>query len=216
MNILQRKPHHHPAPAHELFVCLIDFTKFDPMTRSFTAFFLLLLAGCVTQRTSTSTITTSEYDPARNETSYLVVPLGSAYIPGKWTKTHFNTVSNQQFFTNKDTIILALAFTPCTGYEFNTTGSKKGFDFVKAFYEWDSKYFVDQGLKRSVLETDSTNKFMIYRIYSESKGSLIDTYFLAGEKNGSASNFSITVTDKWTNDEKVAFLKKLFLTKKEG
>jgi hypothetical protein len=41
----------------------------------------------------------------------------------------------------------------------------------------------------------------------------MDSYFLIGEKNGDASNFSISITDKWKEDEKVEFLKKLFLNK---
>lgn len=57
-------------------------------------------------------------------------------------------------------------------------GAEAGYNFIKAFYEWDSKYFVEShGLKRQVLESDSINHFMIYRIFGQiEKESLIHTF----------------------------------------
>jgi hypothetical protein len=175
---------------------------------------LLLLTNCATQRTST--IVGGDYNKTENETDYFVLPYGSVTLPGKWDKTNYNTISRQQFFRNQDSVIIAIAFGRFNKYEFNMDGSKTGNNFVKAYYEWDSKYFVDShGLKRQPLENDSTNNFMIYRIYGQIEKGEFDTYFLIGEKNGNTSNFSISDTDKWTENEKVDFLKNLFLTKKE-
>ncbi len=71
------------------------------------------------------------------------MPYGTVTIPGKWDKGHQNSISHQQFFTNKDSVKIAIAFGSIKNYEFNLTGAKTGFSFVKAFYEWDSKYFVE-------------------------------------------------------------------------
>lgn len=174
----------------------------------------ILLANCATQRTSA--IVGGKYDQEKNETDYFVLPYGSVTLSGKWDKTRYNTISKQQFFRNQDSVDLAIAFLRFNSYEFNVNGSKKGYEFVKAFYEWDSNYFVDSyGLSRETLVSDSTNNFMIYRIYGNYDEGDFDTYFLIGEKNGNTSNFSISFTDKWTEDERIGFLKDLFLAKKE-
>lgn len=174
---------------------------------------LAFVVSCATQRTST--LVGGEYNDTKNETDYFVLPYGSVTLPGKWEKTDYNTISRQQFFRNQDSVIIAIAFGRFNKYEFNTEGSKTGFDFVKAYYEWDSKYFVNSHrLKRQQIESDSINNFMIYRIYGQIEKDDFDTYFLIGEKNGNTSNFSISDTDKWTENEKIDFLKNLFLTKK--
>jgi len=173
----------------------------------------MLLSNCATQRT---TLVGVDYDETKNQTEYFVIPYASITLPGKWEKTNYLTVSKQQFFMNQDSVTIAIAFGRFNEYEFNPDGSATGFNFVKAYYEWDSKYFVDSfGLKRQVVESDSINNFMIYRIYGQFEKGNLDTYFLMGEKNGNASNFSITITEKWTEDEKIEFLKNLFLRKKE-
>jgi len=174
----------------------------------------ILLTNCATQRTST--IVGVNYNETKNETNYFVVPYGSVTLPGKWEKTNYNTISRQQFFINQDSVIIAIAFGRFDKYEFNMDGSQKGYDFVKSYYEWDSKYFVDShGLKRQPLESDSTNNYVVYRIFGQIEKSKLDTYFLIGEKNGNISNFSISDTDKWTESEKTKFLKNLFLTEKK-
>jgi hypothetical protein len=173
----------------------------------------ILLTNCATQRTST--LVGGNYNETKNETDYFVVPYGSATLPGKWEKTNYNTISRQQFFRNQDSVIIAIAFGRFDKYEFNMNGSQTGYDFVKAYYEWDSKYFVDShGLKREIIESDSSNHFMVYRIFGQIEKGEFDTYFLIGEKNGNISNFSISDTDKWTESEKTIFLKNIFLTEK--
>jgi len=171
------------------------------------------MTNCATQRTST--LVGGEYNQTKNETDYFVLPFGSVTLPGKWEKTNYNTISRQQFFRNQDSVIIAIAFGRFDKYEFNMNGLQTGYNFVKAYYEWDSKYFVDShGLKRQNIESDSTNNFMVYRIFGQIEKGEFDTYFLIGEKDGNISNFSISDTDKWTESEKINFLKSLFLTKK--
>ncbi len=174
----------------------------------------IVLTNCATQRTST--IVGGEYNKTKNETNYFVLPYGSVTLPGKWEKTNYNTISRQQFFKNQDSVNIAIAFGRFDKYEFNKNGLQTGYNFVKAYYEWDSKYFVDShGLERQMVESDSTNHFMVYRISGQIEKGKFDTYFLIGEKNGNISNFSISDTERWTDIEKTKFLKNLFLTEKE-
>lgn len=168
-------------------------------------------AGCAT---TASVIESCEYDTEKDQTVYTVLPYGSAALPGKWGKDHYNSVSHQQFFRNADSVEIAIAFHPAKGYPFNGNGKLKGHDFVKAFYEWDSHYFVEaHGLKREIIEADSARHYLVWRLYGSAHTTAYDTYFLFGEKNGNASNLSVTNTDRWTAGEKTAFLKGLFLGK---
>lgn len=172
---------------------------------------IILLTSCATQRTST--IVGGEYNMSKDKTEYFVLPYGSVVIPGKWEKSHYNTTSRQQFFKNQDSVCIAISFSRFNKYEFNKDGSLREYNFVKAYYDWDSQYFIDShGFKRLPLVCDSTNKYMIYRIYGQIEKGNFDTYFLIGEKNGNISNYSISSTDKWTEVEKLNFLINLFLT----
>lgn len=174
----------------------------------------ILLTNCATQRTSN--IVGGEYNETKNVTDYFVLPYGSVILPGKWNKTNYNKISRQQFFKNNDSVSIAIAFERFDNYEFNNDGSKKGYEFVKEFYNWDSNYFVERyGMNRQLLESDSTNNFILYRIYGLIENSNFDTYFLIGEKNGNTSNFSISITDKWSKNKKIDFLKKIFITEEE-
>ena len=171
---------------------------------------ILILTGCASQRVST--IVGCDYDESKNQTDYFVLPYGSVSIPGKWEKSNYNSISGQQFFANTDSIKIAIAFNRFDKYEFNADGSKKGYDFVKAFYEWDSRFFVDSyGLKRRIIENDSINNYILYQIYGLANGATFDTYFLVGEKNSNVNSLSIMTTDKWTEYTKIEFLKGLYI-----
>lgn len=157
-----------------------------------------------------------EYNEIKDETDYIVIPYGSVTVPGKWRKTNYNTVSRQQFFQNSDSLIIAIAFSRFDKYEFNIDGENKGLDFVKAYYEWDSKYFVDEHrLRRKEMKIDNANGFMTYRVFGQIEKEEFDTYFLIGEKNGIITNISISNTDKWTESKKLTFMENLFISKKK-
>jgi hypothetical protein len=178
---------------------------------------LIFFPGCFTpQQGTTGVVTGSSYNSATDKTTYTVSPYGTAAIPGKWTKTHYNNVSFQQFFVNSENVEIALAFGTTNGYEFNANGKRKGFDFVKGFYEWDTDYFVKKyGLNRTLIESDSAAHYMVYRLNGKAGSTVMDTYFLIGERNGYSSNFSVSITDKWTAQAKVDFLKGLFMDNKQ-
>lgn len=168
--------------------------------------FIALLSNCATQREST--IVGGEYDAAKDVTEYFVLPYGQVALPGKWDKCGYNKIARQQFFSNQDSIIVAIAFGRTDKYDFNKDGALKGNDFVKALYEWESEYFKSEGLESQMIENDSEKQYVIYRIYGER----LDTYFLIGEKNGKVSNFFINITSRLNENEKIKFLKRIFLT----
>ena len=167
--------------------------------------FVFSLMCCVSQKATT--IVGGEYDAKKDVTEYFVFPYGSVSLPGKWNKTDYNTESKQQFFTNKDSVVVAIVFGRSKSYEFNKDGSLKGNDFLNSFKE-------SHGLDWKILETDNINNYMIYRIYGITDESKFDSYFLMGEKNGSVSNFSVYNTNKWSESDKIIFLKNLYLQNK--
>ena len=164
----------------------------------------ILLASCSSSNKIT-TMVGGEYDPKKDVTDYFVFPLGEVSLPGKWEKTNYFQPAHQQYFKNQDSITIAIAFGLYDKYDFNHDKSLMGNEFVKAFYDWESEYYTSDELKSEILETDSVKQYIIYRFY----GSEVNTYFLIREKNGRVSNYSVLATDKWTESEKIQFLKSL-------
>ena len=90
--------------------------------------------------------------------------------------------------------------------------SGQGFEFVEAFYEWDSIFFVNHyGLNQEEIESNNQERYIIWSVFGESNNNYWNTYFLFGEKNGFVNNFSIIKTNKWTKEEKNAILKEMYL-----
>ncbi|MDR1202547.1 MAG: hypothetical protein LBL58_13100 [Tannerellaceae bacterium] len=175
---------------------------------------IVLLTSCATQRVST--IVGCDYDNKKNVTNYFVLPYGSVDIPNKWERTTYNSTSKQQFFTNDEKVIIAVSFGPCNKYEFNADNSKKGFDFVKTFYKWDSEYFAtDYGLNQELIEENVADNYIVWRVYGEYNNSSWDTYFLFGEKGGYSKSFSVMATEKWTREQKINFLKEMYIKKQD-
>ena len=169
---------------------------------------LFLLTGCGSSKQATSTIVGGDYDAAKNVTEYFVFPYGSVSLPGKWDKLKYDQSSRQQFFRNEESVTVAIAFGPSNKYEFNMDGSLKGHDFVKAFYKWESDYFKSAGYECTILENDSANPYLLFKVVGDDVNSVL----LFGETNAGVSNFSVQTADKWTEAEKIQFLKTLFLT----
>lgn len=170
--------------------------------------FSVLVSSCMSLgNTTQSTIVGGEYKADKNITEYFVLPYGNVSLPGKWEKWQYDSNSRQQFFKNEDSVIVAISFGPVNRYEFNRDGTLRGYDFVKAYYDWESDYFVKLGLQAKMVESDQQNNYIICRFWGEK----FDTYFLFGERNSNACNYSIHSAKKWTEDEKVQFLKGLYL-----
>lgn len=167
---------------------------------------IFILASCITQ--STSTIVGGEYDAHKNRTDYFVIPYGSVSIPDKWDKVGYNKISHQQYFRSKDSVLISVAFGPYNKYEFNTKGIYTGYNFVKAYYAWDSSYFKNKlGLLSEIIEKDSVNNYLIYRTFGDIPQGKYDTFFLLKEQKGCISLFTITATNKWTEQQKLVFLR---------
>jgi hypothetical protein len=169
---------------------------------------VLLLSGCAVPR-QTSVLVSTNYDKEKNETNYMYLPYGSAKIRGEWKKEgERDNSSRQQHFINKDSIVIAIAFNHYRKFEFNTDGAKKGIDFVKAFFKWETDYFLAQGIQNEIIETNVEKNYIIYRFFKDK--TTINTYFLVAESNGNYSNFSIFNNNKWSHEKKITFLTELF------
>lgn len=179
------------------------------------AFILIaLFVSCATQHVST--ISGYDFDKDKNQTNYFIFPFGSVSIPDKWEKSSYNETSKQQFFKNSDSITIAIAFGSCNKFEFNSDNSKSGFEFIEAYYEWDSQYFITKhGLNSELKEIDSLNNFIIWRLRGLFNSKKVDHYFLFGEKNCFVSNFSVLTTNKWSENQKIDFLKRIYLNAKQ-
>lgn len=169
---------------------------------------ILIIDGC--SPLTTSTIVGGQYEAKTNTTDYFVIPYGGVSLPGQWKKEHYNSISHQQWFVNSDSVAAAIAFTHCNGYEF----SKKGlidFAFVKAYYEWDSKYLAERNkCTRTILVEDSVNKYIIWKLSNDR----INNYFLYACNNCNVHNYNVS-TRKWPQEQKVKFLQDLYLSKKQ-
>lgn len=167
---------------------------------------ILLVLGCKSQ--TVSTVTGSGYEEEKDQTEYSVSPYGSVLIPGKWEKKDYFSSSKQQFFINADLVACAVALTPTNQFEFNTDGSKSGFEFIRSYYEWERNYFAGLGLKNELVEENESEGYLIWRCYGTLNNSEINYYFLYREK-GNVS-FSLFVTlGKWTSDDRIRFLKSI-------
>lgn len=167
---------------------------------------VLALTGCSTS-SKTSIIVGGEYDAKKDVTNYFVFPYGSVDLPGKWEKTTYYQTARQQFFTNQDSAVIAVAFSPHNGFEFNGNGALQGFDLVKAFTQWEGDYYKSNGMEFKVIESDPEQCYQIFHIWKEN---VADTYFLFGVKQQvRCCNFSVQGPTNWTKEKKIQFLKDL-------
>ena len=167
---------------------------------------ILALTGCSTS-SKTTTIVGGEYDEKKDVTNYFVLPYGSVELPGKWEKTTYYRTARQQFFSNQDSAVIAIAFAPHNSFEFNGSGALQGFDLVKAYTQWEGDYFKSNGFEFKLIESEPEQCYQIYRIW---KDGVSDNYFLFGVKlQVKCYNFSVHGPTNWPEEKKVQFLKDL-------
>jgi len=113
---------------------------------------------------------------------------------GKWVETTYNSISRKQFFINQDSVSIAISFGQCNKFEFNADGNKKSFELLEVFYNWESKYFIEEyKLLVEKIKEDTATNFILWHVDSEDRK--LDTYLLFGiSPNCSFSNFSIQAT----------------------
>jgi hypothetical protein len=173
--------------------------------RSFLLIILGALLSCVPTK-STSVLYGDNYDKNTDLTSVTILPYGQVKIPGKWTKTDYNSSSRQHFFKDTDSVTFAIGLNPWDKYEFYKPEMTPN-QFIKAYYEWDSNYWQEQtkGLLRIIKENTDRN-FIIWNLKKEPN---IDSYFLFGLKNKTVFNLYVT-TDKWDEGKIAELLEKTY------
>lgn len=167
---------------------------------------LLIVALTSCASTRTSMIIADSYDEKNNQTTLTLLPYGSIVLPDKWTKTSYNPVSKQHFFTNNDTTTVAVTKNPKDKYPFFKPDQTDN-EFVTDFVKWDAEYWEKQGLTVTTVDNQSEKGYILWQAISEDKN--LNTIFLFGSKNGLAYNFSGT-SRKWTESKIKAFLVQLF------
>lgn len=165
------------------------------------------LTGCISQKGITMVVS-CEYNAEENTTDYMVVPFGKVSIPGKWERGRYLSNSHQQFFKNQDSTSIAISMALTDSYEFNHSGTLKGYDFAKAFYDWESEYLEKQKMMCGIEESDKENGYIIYKVTAEDDH---ERYFLYGERRGVAHNYLVSIPGKWDRDQTVKFLRDMFV-----
>lgn len=165
--------------------------------------FIVVLTSCKTPQTSV--IAADSFDEENNQTSLTLLPYGTIVIPGKWTKTSYNQVSKQHFFTNNDSTTLAVTKNPKDKYPFYKPDQTVS-EFVIDFVKWDAEYWKQQGLTVATIDDQSDKGYILWQAKSDDKN--VNTIFLFGSKNGLAYNFSVA-SKKWTETKMKEFLVQL-------
>lgn len=166
--------------------------------------FIILLTSCKT--TKKSTIVSDSYDEKKNQTTLTLLPYGNIVIPDKWTKTSYNKVSRQHFFTNNDSTTVALTKNPKDKYPFYRTNQTDS-EFVAEFVKWDGDFLERQGLTVTTIDNQSNKGYILWQVISVEKK--VNTIFLFGSKNGLAYNFSGS-SKTWTETKIRDFLVQLY------
>lgn len=176
------------------------------LTRLLLQIILGITSLSCTPTKSTSVLYSDNYDKDKDLTSVMIFPYGQIKIPGKWTKTSYNSSSRQYFFTNTDSVTFAVALNPWDKYEFYKQGMTPN-QFVKAYYDWDANYWQQQTKGQLKILKENTDKN--YITWNLTKEPDVDSYFLFGLKNSTAFNLYVT-SDKWNESKKVELLEKIY------
>lgn len=167
---------------------------------------LLLVALAACKTTQPSMIIADSYDEKQNQTTLTLMPYGNIVFPGKWTKTSYNPISRQHFFTNNDSTTIAVTKNPKDKYPFHKT-SQTDSEFVTEFVKWDAEYWEKQDLTITTVDEKSEKAYILWQAKSDEKN--VNTIFLYGSKNGLAYNLSGT-SKTWEETQIKDFLVQLF------
>lgn len=166
---------------------------------------ILVLTSCKT--TQTSMIIADNYDEKKNQTTLTLLPYGNIVLPNKWTKTNYNQVSKQHFFTNNDSTTVAVTKNSKDKYPFFKTEQSDS-EFVTDFVKWDAEYWEKLGLTVTTVDNQSKEGYILWQAKNDEKN--VNTIFLFGSKNGLAYNFSGT-SKSWSETKIKDFLVQLFI-----
>lgn len=129
-------------------------------------------------------------------------------IPGNWEQLNTAEDSGQTYLKNKEGIIIAVAQNPKKAYSFFKS-EKTNFENVKLFYTWDSDFMKESKFKTEKLKEDAKSEFIVWK-FNDNK---LDNLFLFGSIKDNFINLLI-YTDIWPEEQKIAFLEKVYLLNK--
>jgi len=134
--------------------------------------------------------------------------VGEVKIPGSWKQLNKMDDSGQIYLKNEQEIIIAVAQNPKKAYSFFKS-SASDFENVKLFYIWDSDYYKENKFKTEKIKENAESEYIIWK-YNDKK---LDNIFLFGSSKDNFLNL-LVYTIKWSEDEKILFLEKLYALNK--
>ena len=141
----------------------------------------------------------------------MVFPFGTVNLNGKWEEVGFNKVSKQKTFRNIDSTEILVCINDCKNYEFNSDRKATNDKFMERFYNWEKEYFEQNpNLKVSILEQDTTKKYLIYNIKGNIKEINVNTIILISESNCNVKTLSITKTGNIKNENAIKLIKQTY------
>jgi hypothetical protein len=171
-----------------------------------TTIIIASLFGCIATSGVSQSVIGSDYNQEKNFTGYFSIPEGNVDIPGKWIKSNFNGSSRQQFFTNEDSIRIAIGLTSISKYPFFNS-NMSGKIFTEAYYNWDSGYFRDE-MKLKTSKLEKSDDYIIYNVYLDgvenillvfTKGQILNNYMYInklGNDNTKGINLLKTIYER--------------------
>ena len=133
-------------------------------------------------------IIADSYDEKKNQTTLTLLPYGNIVFPDKWTKTSYNQVSKQHFFTNNDSTTVAVTKNPKEKYPFYKTNQTDN-EFVTDFVKWDAEYWEKQGLTITTVDNQADKGYILWQAKSDEKN--VNTIFLFGSKMAWLTTFRV-------------------------
>jgi hypothetical protein len=131
---------------------------------------------------------------------------GIISIPGDWTLSSENKLTNQKFFRNKDSVLIAITRNPMEKFSFYSPGMADTL-FTQSFYEWESKHFERQGFTVSIVEKHRNNEYIIWSVKGKEN---LDATLLYGGKKNFGYALSLLEPRTFTMNQRKAFLIQLF------
>jgi hypothetical protein len=130
---------------------------------------------------------------------------GQLILPGDWQLSSENKLTNQKFFRNKDSVLIAVTINPMNKFGFYSIGMVDTV-FTRSFYEWESKHYKKQGYEVKILEQQYNGQYIIF---SAKNAETNATLLYGGKKD---KGYSLIVLDprKLSINQQKSFLIQLY------
>ena len=166
---------------------------------------LLLSTSCFTPGTFT-VIYSADYDSIEKVTNYDKYPFGHVKMPGEWILEKYDQSNRTHFYRDTNQVSVGIGMYFCSATPFYQKEMSDS-TYIMEYYKWDSEYWKEQinGNAR-IVETDSLNNTILWNLKDDNK---LNTFYLFGTRYHRSYYFYVS-TDKWTDTEKISFLKTLY------